>query len=99
MRASEVKVQQFLVEYIDALLKVDEANVSQHLVVDAERKFLDDLYLINSWMEDLPEGKIVVVEVSRKSPFSFKVFCRGMLITSISRKVLDEEKMWGLGLG
>lgn len=95
----ERQVEKFINGYISSLMAIDEDDLPQHLLKD-EVKFFDGKKLVvNSWIEELPDGKLLAVEIEKNTFYGKKVFSQGIRINGSKRAVVSQEEMWGLGLG
>lgn len=95
----ERQVEKFLNDYINSLMAIDEENLPQYLLKDADKSFDGKKLVANSWMEELPEGKLLAVQLEKNAFCGKKVYSRGIRISGGDRVVVSQEEMWELGLG
>lgn len=94
----ENKIYAFLKNYINSVIDIDQENIKDYFLKKKEIFISGKKYEVNCWLEDISEGKLFVVEVERDALVGSKVYSMGLLIRKDKRVVIDQEKMWDLGL-
>lgn len=100
MNLSEEKVSHYIEAQVQSALSKNENELGQFYAEDSQIVIDGKKYKMNCWVENIAEGKLFVVEVSKKKFFFLKhVQTMGMLISDTGRTVVDQTSMWDLGLG
>lgn len=97
---SDDAVSSYLDEKIQSALDIDESELRRFFVKDKEIVINGKIYNMSCWVEDIVEGKLFSIEISKKKFFFLtEVHARGILITDAGRRLIDQGGMWDLGLG
>jgi len=99
MNLVDEKISSYLSDEIHRALNMDESKLSKLFVKNKEIIIDGKKFKKDCWIEDIAEGRLFSIEISRKKLFFKKVYAMGMLMTNIGRKVIDQDGMWDLGFG
>jgi hypothetical protein len=100
MSTKNLAIVNYLENYILSAIDKDETQLdvlfSGHKNVTIE----GSQFNVDCWAENTAEGKLYVIELSRKKCFFVtQVNTMGLLINGLNRKVISQAGMWDLGMG
>ncbi len=100
MNLSEKEVEKYIQSQIQSAMSVDESELSQFFAKNECISIGGKKYIFDCWIENIAEGKLFVIEVTKKKYFFLKeVQSMGVLIGLDGKKIVDQSGMWDLGLG
>tara|TARA_R110001583_G_scaffold192040_1_gene358131 strand:- start:12112 stop:12411 length:300 start_codon:yes stop_codon:yes gene_type:complete len=85
----------------DFINKLDGLEPESWLLNRVQNKpiFVNDKkYILNVWVEDIAQGKLLIVEVMRKNLFFETSVSKGILFDGEHYKKLTQEEMWDIGI-
>lgn len=89
---------EFIDEFIRKLDGLEHENWLLNCVQNKSVVVNKKSYLFNVWIEDIAQGKLLVVEMRRKRLLSETSVSKGILFDGRRYKKLTQDDMWDIGI-